>query len=65
MHEGVEIWEDCCVCEAEPRWQKLAEQLEEEKNAKESSEQPPWRPPTMTDDTQSPFAETARLHASE
>lgn len=20
MHEGVEVWEDCCSCEAEPYW---------------------------------------------
>lgn len=29
MHENVETWEDCCVCEPEPRWQKLAEEMEE------------------------------------
>lgn len=20
MHDGVEVWEDCCSCEAEPYW---------------------------------------------
>ncbi len=20
MHEGVEVWQDCCCCEAEPYW---------------------------------------------
>lgn len=20
MHEGVEVWDDCCSCEAEPYW---------------------------------------------
>ncbi len=28
MHDNVETWEDCCVCEPEPRWQALADELE-------------------------------------
>jgi hypothetical protein len=28
MHDNVEVWEDCCVCEPEPRWQALGEELE-------------------------------------
>jgi hypothetical protein len=27
MHDGVADWCDCCVCEAEPRWEKVAEQM--------------------------------------
>jgi hypothetical protein len=28
MHENVELWEDVCVCEPEPRWQAVAEESE-------------------------------------
>ncbi len=27
MHEGIADWCDCCPCEAEPRWRKVAEEL--------------------------------------
>lgn len=27
MHEGIAIWCDCCVCEAEPYWAELADEL--------------------------------------
>lgn len=27
MHEDVELWCDCCSCEAEPRWRDLEEEL--------------------------------------
>ncbi len=29
MHDDVETWDDCCVCEPEPRWQQLAEEWEQ------------------------------------
>lgn len=35
MHDNVEVWEDCCVCEPEPRWQALGEELEAEANRPE------------------------------
>lgn len=28
MHEGIGDWCDCCSCEAEPRWEKVAEEFE-------------------------------------
>jgi hypothetical protein len=30
MHEDVETWDDTCVCEPEPRWRKLEEEMQEE-----------------------------------
>ncbi|RCU51715.1 MULTISPECIES: hypothetical protein [Corallincola] len=27
MHEGVADWCDCCVCEAEPYWAEVADEL--------------------------------------
>lgn len=39
MHDNVETWEDCCVCEPEPRWQALAEELERESHADHSAQQ--------------------------
>lgn len=36
MHEGVEVWEDTCVCEPEPRWRALAEELEESDKARQA-----------------------------
>ncbi|MCW8327776.1 hypothetical protein MD588_03065 [Photobacterium sp. SDRW27] len=27
MHEGVAPWCDCCVCEAEPYWADVAEEM--------------------------------------
>ncbi|UXI02515.1 hypothetical protein [Photobacterium sp. TY1-4] len=27
MHEGIAPWCDCCVCEAEPYWAEVAEEL--------------------------------------
>lgn len=27
MHEGVEVWCDCCSCEAEPYWVAVAAEL--------------------------------------
>ncbi|UTV28895.1 hypothetical protein [Photobacterium atrarenae] len=27
MHEGIAPWCDCCVCEAEPYWAAVAEEL--------------------------------------
>ncbi|MEJ2763719.1 hypothetical protein VV869_07015 [Photobacterium sp. MCCC 1A19761] len=27
MHEGIATWYDCCVCEAEPYWAEVAEEL--------------------------------------
>ncbi|PSU13493.1 hypothetical protein C9J03_06140 [Photobacterium gaetbulicola] len=27
MHEGVADWCDCCVCEAEPYWLEVAEEM--------------------------------------
>lgn len=38
MHEGVEVWEDTCVCEAEPRWQALGEELEAQAKSKSVGE---------------------------
>lgn len=40
MHDNVETWEDCCVCEPEPRWQALAEELEQESSPSEQSSRP-------------------------
>ncbi len=39
IHDGVETWDDCCVCEAEPRWQQLGEELEESTGARGSEGQ--------------------------
>jgi hypothetical protein len=36
MHDNVEVWEDCCVCEPEPRWRELAEELEREQATRDS-----------------------------
>lgn len=41
MHEGVEAWEDCCVCEPEPRWQQLQEELESQQERERSSQPRP------------------------
>ena len=27
MHEGIADWCDCCVCEAEPYWAEVAEEM--------------------------------------
>ena len=27
MHDGVEVWCDCCPCEAEPYWAEIAPEL--------------------------------------
>ncbi|WP_064603325.1 hypothetical protein [Photobacterium sp. J15] len=27
MHEGIAPWCDCCVCEAEPYWAELADEM--------------------------------------
>lgn len=27
MHEGIADWCDCCVCEAEPYWLEVAEEM--------------------------------------
>lgn len=27
MHEGIALWCDCCICEAEPYWAEVAEQM--------------------------------------
>ena len=27
MHDGVEVWCDCCSCEAEPYWVEVAQAL--------------------------------------
>ncbi|MGF1681855.1 hypothetical protein [Photobacterium minamisatsumaniensis] len=27
MHDGIAIWCDCCVCEAEPYWVEVAEEM--------------------------------------
>ncbi len=27
MHEDTAVWCDCCPCEAEPHWRRLAEEL--------------------------------------
>ena len=27
MHENVEVWQDCCCCEAEPYWLEAAEEM--------------------------------------
>ncbi len=32
MHEGTEVWTDTCSCEPEPRWQRLAEEPERDRN---------------------------------
>ncbi|KRT55304.1 hypothetical protein [endosymbiont of Ridgeia piscesae] len=29
MHDGVEVWHDCCSCEAEPYWLNLMEHADE------------------------------------
>lgn len=31
MHDDCELWTDTCSCEAEPRWQQVAEEMEEAK----------------------------------
>ena len=36
MHDGVEVWCDCCSCEAEPYWLEAFAQLESESGIKES-----------------------------
>lgn len=28
MHDGVETWDDICLCEPEARWKAVAEELE-------------------------------------
>ena len=33
MHEDVETWTDCCSCEAEPRWQALADESDPDRRA--------------------------------
>lgn len=35
IHDKVETWEDTCVCEPEPRWQKVAEEIEQKSAAAE------------------------------
>lgn len=30
MHEDVPTWCDCCSCEAEPRWQAVEDEMDEE-----------------------------------
>ena len=27
MHDGVQVWCDCCSCEAEPYWAELADEM--------------------------------------
>lgn len=27
MHEGVGDWCDCCICEAEPMWEQVAQEM--------------------------------------
>lgn len=27
MHDGIALWYDCCVCEAEPYWADMAEEM--------------------------------------
>ena len=29
MHNGVEVWCDCCSCEAEPYWVEAMQELDE------------------------------------
>lgn len=29
MHENVPVWYDCCSCEAEPYWQSIATETED------------------------------------
>lgn len=36
MHDATEVWDDICVCEPEPRWQALAEELEEQEKARQA-----------------------------
>jgi hypothetical protein len=33
MHDDVETWTDTCSCEPEPRWQAVAEALDEQTRA--------------------------------
>ena len=33
MHENVEVWQDCCCCEAEPYWIEVMEQFDKERSA--------------------------------
>jgi len=35
MHEGVEVWQDCCCCEAEPYWIEAMAQDEPEQKAQQ------------------------------
>lgn len=38
IHDDVPIWNDTpCCCEPEPRWQKLGEEIEQEKVAREGA----------------------------
>ncbi|HOA74633.1 MAG TPA: hypothetical protein PL151_02055 [Phycisphaerae bacterium] len=37
MHENVETWEDTCVCEPEPRWQALAEELAQNEQSNDAT----------------------------
>lgn len=30
MHDGVETWDDLCICEPEPRWAAAEEELRRE-----------------------------------
>lgn len=38
MHEGIAPWCDCCVCEAEPYWAEVAEELGIDLSDDEASE---------------------------
>ena len=34
MHDGVEVWCDCCSCEAEPYWSEAMKDYDENLNRK-------------------------------
>lgn len=39
MHDDVELWEDTCVCQPEPRWQAVADEAKEEEHPRQQHEE--------------------------
>ena len=35
MHDGVEVWCDCCSCEAEPYWLEAMQEYDQQDSLKE------------------------------
>lgn len=43
MHEDVPTWCDCCSCEAEPRWQAVEDEMEEDRRREAQAKDAPGR----------------------